>query len=83
MLEASAGEAMLVVGDRGLSGFRGLLLGSVSQQCASHSTVPVVIVREPTTRPERERIVVGVDGSANSNGALCWAVEEARRRGRG
>jgi nucleotide-binding universal stress UspA family protein len=36
---------MLVVGSRGRGGFRGLLLGSVSQQIAHHGSCPVVIVR--------------------------------------
>jgi nucleotide-binding universal stress UspA family protein len=45
VLCAEADEAdMLVVGSRGLGGFRGLLLGSVSQQCANHAPCPVVII---------------------------------------
>jgi nucleotide-binding universal stress UspA family protein len=45
LIAAAEGADMLVVGNRGRGGFRGLLLGSVSQQIAHHATCPVVIVR--------------------------------------
>ena len=44
LVEKSERADMLVVGSRGLGGFRGLMLGSVSQQCAHHANCPVVIV---------------------------------------
>ena len=44
LVDKSKGVDMLVVASRGLGGFRGLLLGSVSRQCAQHAHCPVVIV---------------------------------------
>lgn len=72
--------AMLVVGARGLGGFDGLLLGSVSQQCAEHAPCPVVVVRgEPGRAANVPRtIIAGVDGSATSTSALRWAAQLAR-----
>jgi nucleotide-binding universal stress UspA family protein len=41
---------LLVVGSRGHGGFKGMLLGSVSEHCATHADCPVVIVRHPFHR---------------------------------
>lgn len=47
LIDAAAQADLLVVGSRGHGGFVGLLLGSVSGQCAHHARCPLVIVPSP------------------------------------
>jgi nucleotide-binding universal stress UspA family protein len=50
LIEAGRSADLLVLGSRGRGGFLGLLLGSVSQQCAHHPPCPVVILPPPEDR---------------------------------
>jgi nucleotide-binding universal stress UspA family protein len=52
LLDAARDADLLVVGSRGLGGFRGLLLGSVSTKMAAHAPCPVVIVRPAAPQDE-------------------------------
>ncbi|KUM37457.1 universal stress protein [Arthrobacter sp. EPSL27] len=45
LLRAAGSADLLVVGSRGLGGFTGLLLGSVSTQVLHHAPCPVLVVR--------------------------------------
>ena len=46
LLDTARDADLLVVGCRGHGGFRGMLLGSVSQHVAAHATCPVLVVHE-------------------------------------
>ena len=78
LLRAAEGAALLVVGNRGLGGFTGLLLGSTGIAVSARARCPVVVVRgnEHGGGP----VVVGVEGSANTEAVLACAVEEASLR---
>ncbi|MER6581517.1 universal stress protein [Nonomuraea sp. NPDC001023] len=70
----------LVIGNRGLGGFAGALLGSVTMQVAGQVRCAVVVVRADP--PERVgEIGVGIDDSDVCEPAIGYAFEQARLRG--
>jgi nucleotide-binding universal stress UspA family protein len=81
LLDSVEGAHLLVVGSRGRGSVASLLLGSVSVGVSAHAPCPVVVVRTGSERarsgPFAGRIVVGVDGSEASIGALDLAFELA------
>ena len=84
LVEASRKAGMVVLGARGLGAVRSVLLGSVSIHVAAHAHCPVVVVREAATRTLADaRVIVGVDGSPHTAGAIRFAFEKAAAHGVG
>lgn len=84
VLEEAQDAALVVVGNRGLGGFLGLLVGSVGVAVAAHARCPVIVVREGNPGEgsiATGRILVGVDGSEMSAQAVEFAFERAARHG--
>ncbi|WP_431921026.1 universal stress protein [Nonomuraea jabiensis] len=80
LIGESASADSVVLGSRGLGGFAGLVVGSVGLGVAGHAAGAVVIVRGPSV-VQYGRVVVGDDGSDESEAAVQYAVEQARARG--
>lgn len=78
MLAQARHAELVVLGDRGLGGFSGLLLGSVAVQVAAHSATPVLVARGG--RRPAGPVVVGVDGSAAGMPAVEAAFATAAQR---
>ncbi|WP_194916388.1 universal stress protein [Catenulispora rubra] len=83
VLAAASHEAdVLVVGNRGAGGFRGMLLGSTSMRTLAEACCPVIVARGDTADAHR-RIIAAVDIDENCDTVLDFAFDQAARRGAG
>jgi nucleotide-binding universal stress UspA family protein len=83
LVTESRNAQLVVIGDRGLGGIGGLLVGSVAVALAVHGACPVVVVRgrEPGSALVADGpVVVGVDGSPVSDDALAFGFDAAAAR---
>lgn len=79
LLNRARDAELTVVGDRGLGGFTGLLVGSVAVALTAHTSTPVLVSRgaaDPTAP-----VLLGVDGSPAGEAAVAFAFEAASLRG--
>ena len=94
LLAAGQSAALVVVGSRGVGGFRGLLLGSTAMHVAPYAQCPVVVVHSGLeggagfVEPDGEngnpgQVVLGYDGSTASNRAAAFAFRHAEAVGCG
>lgn len=84
LIEQSRHARLLVVGRTGSGAFTEMLVGGTAATVVSHAHCPVVVVRgrqASASIPDAGPVVVGVDGSPNSDQAIAIAFEEASLRG--
>jgi nucleotide-binding universal stress UspA family protein len=79
LVEQSRSANMVVIGSRGHGSVSSAILGSTVSHVASHAHGPVIVVRAQgvTDGP----VVVGVDGSPESEEVVGWAIDHASRHG--
>ncbi|MCJ0903314.1 universal stress protein [Rhodococcus sp. ARC_M6] len=82
LIDRSEGAVMIVLGRRGLGEFSGRLVGSVSSAVARQAHCPVVVIDGWSRgKDSTDPVVVGVDGSMNSEPAIGLAFEECALHG--
>lgn len=90
LLAASETAEFIVIGSRGIEGFRGLLVGSTTMHVAPYAHCPVVVLHagrgtETPLKGEGHpgQVVLGYDGSPSANRASGFAFRHASAIGTG
>ncbi|HEY5117615.1 MAG TPA: universal stress protein [Nakamurella sp.] len=81
--QESEDAGLTVVGSRGAGRLTGVILGSVALTIASDNPAPVAVIHRHDPIDPTGPVVVGVDASPSSAGAIALAIEEAALRNTG
>ena len=78
-LAASRGDALLIVGSKGMTGSQRFLLGSVANKISHHAVGDVLIARTDDAAPVAlpRRVLIGTDGSKTASRALRRGLDLA------
>jgi nucleotide-binding universal stress UspA family protein len=79
LVEQSQRADLVVIGSRGLGSVTSAVLGSTVSHVASHARCPVAVIQSQGVADGP--VVVGVDGSAESEELVGWAFDHASRHG--
>lgn len=81
LIEASSRARMVVVGSNGMGAVGRLVLGSVTDAVLHRARCPVAVIHDIDEPADPDAsVLVGLDGSPASEGALQLAFDEASRR---
>ncbi len=79
LVEQSRTAVMVAIGSRGHGAVSSAILGSTVSHVASHAHCPVIVVQAQGAADGP--VVVGVDGSPESEELVGWAIDHASRHG--
>lgn len=79
LVNQSENASLALIGSHGRNGGATFVAGSSAVQLPAYAHCPVIVVRNAADRSRP--VVVGVDGSAASEAALAFGLEEAALRG--